>query len=77
MNPDGEQSLPLDEKPSSSFVTGVTVPLPEKTFTAVVTVTYEVEVQAYTTLYVPEKAVALLRDTLPTDIHVHQIREKT
>ena len=42
-------------------------------FRAVVTATYEVEVEAASTLWVPERAVALMRDVLPCDVRVSHI----
>lgn len=43
------------------------------TFRAVVTATYEVEVEAASTLWVPERAVAQMRDVLPVDVRVSHI----
>lgn len=43
------------------------------TFRAVVTATYEVEVEAESTLWVPERAVAQMRDVLPTDVRVSHV----
>lgn len=42
-------------------------------FRAVVTATYEVEVEAGSTLWVPGRAVAQMRDVLPTDVRVSHI----
>lgn len=44
-------------------------------FRAVVTMTYEVEVEAASTLWVPEHAVARARDTLPTEVRVSHVEE--
>lgn len=43
-------------------------------FRAVVTATYEVEVEAENSLWVPERAVVAMRTTLPTDLSISRIQ---